>query len=113
MGRQTGIYFANTTIEAVDNRKKGSVSGRINNIVERYSALLLTASPIIMTADERQILTFYLNGIPKLNLPLLLSTADQLSRSIYMDSSACQSLVVKMKGANAADIIATIESMGY
>ena len=112
MAKKSSVYFG-PPLEALTADLKGSesVSGRINRAAERYMAIL-ELHGIDLTSQERLILGSCLSG--SWAEPLLIRhLADEVEDCEWAEEPAAQTLAAKLRAASFADLVATVEKLGF
>ena len=108
MAKKSSVYFGPPLIELTENLKPGdSVSGRINRTAERYQAICRRHG-IDLTDDERAVLQDVLNGT--WTEPLLIH---HLAGEVADSEFDAPQLVEKLRAASFADLVATVEKLGF
>lgn len=112
MSKKSSIYFGLPLMElTADLSDSDSVSGRINRMAERY-AVIIKRHAIELTEGEAFVLADCLNGTWAEPL-LIRHLADEVADSGHADSSDAKSLIKKLESASFADLVATVESLGF
>lgn len=111
MSRKSSVYFG-PPLEALTSSltDEDSVSGRLNRAAERYLEIV-KRHDLKLTDEERTILGNCLSGSwadPLLIRHLAIEVAD----SEY-DSKAAKALIKKLESATFADLVATVERLGF
>lgn len=114
MAKKASVYFG-PPLETLTADLKGSesVSGRLNRAAERYMEIIARHG-IELTEGERVILGNCLSG--SWAEPLLIRhLADEVEDSeAFADGDPdAKTLVEKLSGASFADLVATVERMGF
>lgn len=113
MSKKTSVYFGEPLERLTEDLKTGeSVSGRINRCADRYLAIV-QRSGLDLTEDEKHILGNCLSG--SWADPLLIRhLADEVEDSeFYEESDVAKELVMKLLDASFADLVATVEKLGF
>jgi hypothetical protein len=112
MAKRSTVYFG-PPLAALTADLKGSesVSGRINRTAERYLELVKRHG-LDLTEPERLILGNCLSG--SWAEPLMIRhLADEVEDSEFADRPDAQALIAKLRGASFADLLATVEQLGF
>ena len=110
--KNKSIHFGPPLVEMAETLKPGaSLSGRINNMAERYAAII-KAHGIELTADESQVMGDCLSGTWADTL-LIKHLADEVADSDHAGTPAAESLIAKLRAASFADVVATVEKLGF
>ena len=112
MGEKKTVYFG-PPLMAVAKRLKGgqTLSGRLNQVAERYMAVCREHG-VDLTEEEATILGNCLCGSYVETL-LIRHLADEVEDSEFADQEAAKSLIRKLRSASYADLVATIEKLGF
>ena len=112
MGTKKSIYCGQPLMGVVRTLKKGqSLSGRLNQMAERYLAICREHG-VDLTDEEATILGNCLSGT--FVEPLLIRhLADEVEDSEWADEEAAKSLIRKLRSASYADLVATVEKLGF
>lgn len=110
MGKKSSVYFGAPLITLTSNLKSGdSVSGKINRMAERY-AVINKSCNIELSDGEQKILVSVIND----NFADVLTIrylAEIVADSEFSKMENGMSLIEKLKLANVAEIIATVEAL--
>jgi hypothetical protein len=106
------VYFG-PPLEAIaaDVKAGGSLSGRLNAVAERYQEIVKRHG-VELTDDERQVLGDCLSGTWADPL-LIRHLADEVDDSDHAGTDAAVSLAAKIRAASFADLVATVEKLGF
>lgn len=111
MAKKSSVYFGPPLAELTErdnhDSARDSVSGRINRVAERYLAILRRHG-VDLTDDERNILGNVLSG--SWADPLLIR---HLAYEVEDSEHNAPDLVAKLRSASFADLVATVEKLGY
>ena len=114
MAKKSSVYFGPPLMALIEGLEdRDSVSGRINRAAERYLAIL-ERHGLDLTDAERHVLGNCLSG--SWVEPLLIRhLADEIADSEFWDAGdpAARSLVEKIRAASFADLVATVEKLGF
>lgn len=112
MAKKSSVYFGPPLVALTSDLKESdSVSGKINRMAERYSAMIKRHT-IELTDSEKTILGNCLSGT--FADPLLIRhLADEVEDSDFAELDDAKSLVVKLRNASFADLVATVETLGF
>jgi len=109
MAKKSSVYFGPPLAELTAD--SDSVSGRLNTAAERYLEILRRHG-LELTDEETLILGNCLSG--SYAEPLLIRhLADEVADSEFADSPAGLSLIEKLRSATFADLVATVERLGF
>ena len=112
MARKSTVYFG-PPLEALTANLSGSTSasGRINRCADRYQAVIQRHG-LTLTEEETHILGNCLSG--SVVEPLLIRhLADEVEDSEFADSDAGRALIERLRKASFADLVATVEKLGF
>jgi hypothetical protein len=122
MTEKATIHFGEHLNALTAGLKGNSISARVNRTAERYSAIV-GAHYIPMTEDEERVLRQRLNWIAEnhsLDLTKIRFLYDRIEVPArredvpaFRDSPAARSMIELLKEASLADLVATVERMGY
>lgn len=111
MAKKSSVYFGPPLAELTERENHDSahdsVSGRINRAAERYLAILRRHG-IDLTDEERNILGNVLSGTWADPL-LIRHLADEVEDSEF----DAPNLVAKLRSASFADLVATVDNLGF
>lgn len=112
MDKKKTIYCGPPLMEVVRKMKEGQgISSRLNQVAERYLAILREHG-VDLTDEEATILGNCLSGT--FVDPLLIRhLADEVEDSDFADEEAAKSLIRKLRSASYADLVATVERLGF
>ena len=117
MAKKTSVYFGEPLMELTNGcdatSGPNSVSGRINRTAERYLAILQRHG-LDLTEQERDVLKSCLSGswVEPLLIRHLADEVEDSERFEEQDPAAL-TLVDKLRGASFADLVATVEKLGF
>lgn len=112
MAKKSSVYFGPPLVALTSDLKESdSVSGKINRMAERYSAIIKRHT-IELTDVEKEILGNCLCGT--FADPLLIRhLADEVEDSDFTDMDEAKTLISKLRDASFADLVATVESLQF
>ena len=121
MAKRQTVYFGPPLAALTEDLKElDTVSGRINRAAERYGEILKRHG-VALTEEERCVLGKCLRvGLfgsdrarSRVGPVLILHLADTVADSEFADQSEARSLIDKLRAASFADLVATVEGMGF